>query len=764
MRFAALFFCLAFCGFAHATPVSLIPLPAQLQLAKGSFKVDEKTSIRVPANDQAASASAQYLAGLIASTRGLHLGVTDAGVASQAIVFQRNPKLAHAEGYILDVTPKGIRIEAHDDAGLFYGAVTLFQLLTPNAQHGEVQVPALHINDWPRFAWRGVMLDSARHFQAVDKVKQLLDQMAQHKLNVLHWHLTDDQGWRIEIKRYPELTRIGAWRTPPDAGHDGEPVRYGGFYTQDQIRDVVAYAAARHITVMPEIDMPGHAQAAVASYPQIGVTGKRPPVSVDWGVNPYLYNVDDASFQFIDNVLDEVMALFPSHYIHVGGDEAIKDQWKASAAVQAKLRTLHLKDEDALQGWFIGRIGSYLSAHGRRLIGWDEILDGGVPADATVMSWRGTDGAIKAAKLGHDVVMSPAPDLYLDSLQSQLPDETAGRGPVRSLEDVYRFNPVPAVLDAAQAAHVLGAQANAWTEHMPSMRHVEHAAFPRLDALSEVVWSPASSRDWMGFLARLPAQFQRYAAQQVDYADSAFAPVIQVDANTALKSGKALVKLSNQAGYGAIHYTMDGSAPDGQAPLYDKPFNVIWPVTIKAAVYASDGGMLAAARTRLIDREHLLSRTGAELVNCKGSDFRLHLQPMPDATSMLPVYAVNIFDTCQQYLAAPLDDIASIHVEVARLERNFALAHDIKLVVPRPHSTPHGELVVHLDRCDGPAIASAALPDPANSTRRFALDAALTPQHDEHNLCLVFTAPTDGPLYAFDRVSLIPSSENKAKP
>jgi hexosaminidase len=763
MRFAALILSLTLCGIACAAPVSLIPQPAQLQQAKGVFKVADGTTIGVPANDQAARASAQYLADLIARTRDVHLNLVE-GAANQAIVFQRNPKLTHAEGYTLDVTPQGIRIEAHDDAGLFYGAVTVYQLLTPNAQHGDVQVPALHISDWPRFAWRGVMLDSARHFQAADEVKQLLDQMAQHKLNVLHWHLTDDQGWRIEIKRYPELTRIGAWRTPPDAGHDGEPQRYGGFYTQDQIRDVVAYAAARHITIVPEIDMPGHAQAAVASYPEVGVTGKRPAVSVDWGVNPYLYNVNDATFQFIDNVLDEVLALFPSHYIHVGGDEAIKDQWKASSDIQAKIRALHLKDEDALQGWFIGRIGSYLSAHGRRLIGWDEILDGGVPADATVMSWRGTDGAIKAAKLGHDVVMSPAPDLYLDSLQSNLPDETAGRDPIRSLEDVYRFNAIPSVLNTAQAAHVLGAQANAWTEHMPSMRHVEHAAFPRLDALSEVVWSPASAHDWKGFLARLPAQFQRYAAQQVDYADSAFAPVIGVDANAALKSGKAQVTLSNQAGYGAIRYTTDGSAPDNHSPLYQKPFAVAWPATIKAAVYASDGSTLAATRTRVIDREHLLSRAGVELANCAGSDFRLRVQPMPDATSMTPVYAINVFDTCQRYPAAPLDGIRSIHVEAARLERNYALAHDAKLVVSRPHSTPYGELVVHVDRCDGAVLATAPLPDPATSARRFALDAALSPQHGEHTLCLVFTAPTDGPLYGFDRVSLVPSDGHKSKP
>jgi len=766
MRSAVLVLCLTLCSLVQANPLSLIPQPAQLQQNSGTFKVDSATSILIPAHDASARGSAQYLADLVARTRGLHLNVVETKSANNAIVFQRNLRGAasHAEGYTLDVTPQGIRIEASDDAGLFYGAVTLFQLLTQDSKQGPVEIGALQISDSPRFSWRGMMLDSARHFQSAEDVKKLLDQMAQHKLNVLHWHLTDDQGWRIEIKRYPELTRIGAWRTPPDAGHDGEPQRYGGFYTQDQIRDVVAYAAARHITVVPEIDMPGHAQAAVASYPQIGVTGKRPPVSVDWGVNPYLYNVDDATFQFIDNVLDEVMALFPSHYIHVGGDEAIKDQWKASPAVQAKIRALHLKDEDALQGWFIGRIGSYLAAHDRRLIGWDEILDGGVPADATVMSWRGTDGAIKAAKLGHDVVMSPAPDLYLDSLQSNLPDEIAGRDPVRSLENVYRFNPVPSVLNPVQAAHVLGAQANAWTEHMPSMRHVERAAFPRLDAFSEIVWSPAASLNWKDFLARLSAQFQRYSKQNVDVADSAFAPVIQLDTNAALKGGKAEVTISNQAGYGDIHYTTDGSTPDGQAPIYNKPFAASSPTTIKAATYASDGNVLAGPRTRVIDRAHLLTKVGVELGNCAGSDFRLHLQPTPDATSMTPVYPVNVFDTCQQYPSTPLDGIHAVHVEAMRLVRNYALAHDIKLVVSRPHGTPYGEFVVHQDRCDGPVLATAPLPNPASSARRFSLDAAMTAQHGEHTLCLIFTAPTDGPLYAIDSVSLVPASTTHSSP
>lgn len=742
---------------AAPSPSPLLPLPAQLTAQAGQFVVDARTPVVLADHDPATRQSAQYLVELVARVRGLHLRIVPGEAKAGGIVLARDPQapVVAAEGYALDVTPQGIRVSARDAAGLFHGAVTLYQLLTPDAKHGAVRVPAQSIRDWPRFAWRGLMLDSVRHFQSVAEVEVLIDQMAQHKLDVLHWHLTDDQGWRIQIKRYPELTRIGAWRTPPDAGQDGEPRRYGGYYTQAQIRAVVAYAAARYVTIVPELDMPGHAQAAVAAYPQLGVTGARPQVSADWGVNPYLYNVDDDTFAFIDHVLDEVMALFPSTYIHVGGDEAIKDQWRAAPAVQAKMRALGLGSEDALQGWFIGRIGQYLEKHGRKLIGWDEILDGdNLPKAAAVMSWRGTEGAIKAAMMGHDVVMSPSPALYFDHVQGDLPDEFAGRLGVESLKDVYGFQAVPAVLDARQAQHVLGMQANVWTEHMPGFVHVEHAVFPRLDALSEVAWSPAAANDWPGFLARLPAQLARYRTQHVAYADSAFAVRIAVDRNVALATGKATVTLSDQTGSGAIHYTLDGSAPSAASRRYDAPVNLTLPATVRAASFAADGSELAAPRERKLDRAALLSRPGPALANCPGSDFRLRLQPTPDAISTQPVYAVNVFDACQMFPATLMDGVTAIHVEAARLPRNYALAHEQKLVVARPQATPFGELVVHADRCDGPVLATLPLPDPAKSPREFTLDAKLPAQSGEHSLCLLDTAPIHGPLYGLDRVTL----------
>lgn len=763
MRIASLFLSFILCGVAmqaaaNAATPALIPLPAELSLGNSYLRIDSGTPIVVQPDDAASRATAAYLSSLLRRTRGLSPRILASAPKGAAITLVRDPHAAmtSVEGYTLDVDVHGVRIVSRGDAGLFHGVVTLWQLLTPDAQLGPVEVSALHIRDQPRFAWRGLMLDSARHFQSVAGIERLLDQMAQHKLNMFHWHLTDDQGWRIEIKRYPELTRIGAWRTPPDAGRDGEPMRYGGFYTQAQIRQIVAYAAARYITVVPEIDMPGHAQAAVAAYPQLGVTGKRPAVSVDWGVNPYLYNVDDSTFDFMDHVLDEVMALFPSKYIHVGGDEAVKDQWQASPAVQAKMRALGITNEDALQGWFIGRIGKYLAAHGRELIGWDEILEGdNVPADATVMSWRGTDGAIKAAMMGHDVVMSPSPDLYFDHVQGDLADEYAGRLDVESLQAVYGFQAMPAVLGAAQAKHVLGVQANVWTEHMPTMAHVEHTLFPRLDALSDVAWSPAGAGNWQGFLGRLPAQLARYRAQHIGYADSAFAVDIAVDRNVALATGHATVMLSDQTGFGSIHYTLDGSAPTSASPRYGVPFNVALPTTVRAASFADSGSALAAPRERMLDRAHLLELPGSTLPNCPGSDFRLRLQPMPDAVSTQPAYAVNVFDACQMFPATLMDGVTAIHLEAVRLERNFALSHDAKLVAVHPHGTPFGELVVHQDQCDGPVLATLPLPDPAHGARRFALDAALPAQHGEHALCLLYAVPVDGPLYALGRASLI---------
>jgi hexosaminidase len=449
--------------------------------------------------------------------------------------------------------------------------------------------------------------------------------------------------------------------------------------------------------------------------------------------------------------------LFPSTYIHLGGDEAVKDQWEASPAVQARMHALGIKNENAMQTWFIEQMGQYLSTHGRRMIGWDEILEGGLPSSATVMSWRGTQGAIDAAKLGHDVVLSPAPQLYLDQMQSDRPDETTGRLPSMSLESYYNFEAVPKALNASQAKHVLGMQANMWTEHKPTLRHVEYAVFPRMDALSESAWTPAKGRNWHQFLARMPAQLARYRVQDVTYADSAFAPSIDVDRNAAIASGHASVTLTNQAKFGNVHYTTDGSEPSASSPLYVRPFTVNVPTTIKAIALADDGTPLAAVRSRAIDLPTLRTRSTGELENCPGSDFRLRVQPLPDATTMTPTYLINVFDACRVYRAARLDGIVAIRVEAATLPRNFQLAHDTKLVVSHPATAAQGELVVRMDSCKGKELASLPLPTDQPST--FTLNGAMAKQAGTHDLCLVFTSPITGPIYGVGEVTLVPNDQ-----
>ncbi|HEX7816496.1 family 20 glycosylhydrolase [Dyella sp.] len=742
-------------GHGASAPLDLIPMPAKVAPAQGNFTVDAHTPVIAAKADAGAKHAADYLVAQLAQAHGPKLAVRDDAPADASIVFVHDEKAVvdHPEGYVLDVAAHGVRVSARTDAGLFYGAVTLWQLLTAKPGATTVSLAAVHIEDQPRFTWRGFMLDSVRHFQSTGEVRTIIDQMALHKLNVLHWHLTDDQGWRIEIKRYPELTRIGAWRTPPGAGEHGEPKQYGGFYTQDDIRQMVAYAAERHITIVPELDLPGHAQAAVASYPELGVTGKRPAVSVDWGVNPYLFNTDEHTLHVLEGVLDEIMALFPSQYIHVGGDEAIKDQWQASPAVQAQMKSLGIKNEDAMQSWMIEHFGKYLAAHGRRLIGWDEILEGGVPPSATVMSWRGTKGAVAAARQGHDVVLSPAPDLYFDSVQSKRDDEYSGRLPAMDLAHIYAYEAIPKELDAAQARHVLGLQANLWTEHLPTIKHVQHAIFPRLDAIAETAWSPKAARNWNSFLMRLPAQFERYRGAGVEVADSAFAPSFEVDRQAALTSGKAVISLDNQAHSGVIRYTLDGSVPGATSAVYTKPLTVGLPTTVRAATFAADGIVLAAPRMHVFDRYTLASRDSGELTNCPGSDFTLRLQPTADAISVEPTYNVNVFDACRMYRGAHLDGVQSISVDVARLPRNYALAHDAKLVKSHPGTTPHGELVVRQDRCDGTVLATLPLPAPEGSLN-FNLKGAMKAANGNHDLCLVFTSPIDGPLYAIGQASL----------
>ncbi|WP_432164723.1 beta-N-acetylhexosaminidase [Streptomyces sp. bgisy031] len=441
------------------------------------------------------------------------------------------------EEYRLGVDSDGAKITGGSAKGVFWGAQTLRQLLGPEAfrraplTQEPPRLPMMQIEDAPRFAWRGFMLDVARHFMPKDVVLRYIDLLAAHKLNVLHLHLTDDQGWRIEIKRYPRLTEVGAWRTRTKVGMISSQVwderPHGGYYTQDDIREIAAYASERHITVVPEIDIPGHSQAAIAAYPQLGnrdvIDTARLEVFTTWGVNPNVLSPTDDTLRFYEHVLEEVLALFPqesSPFIHIGGDECPKDQWRASATAQERIKELGLADEDELQSWFIRHFATWLATRGRRLIGWDEILEGGLADGATVSSWRGYSGGIAAARAGHDVVMCPEQHVYLDYRQDAHPDEPVPIAYVRSLEDVYRFEPVPPQLTSEQARHIIGTQANMWTEAYDSVRGVDYMVFPRLAAFAEVAWStlPApDQRDYTGFGTRMHAHYARLDALGVEY-------------------------------------------------------------------------------------------------------------------------------------------------------------------------------------------------------------------------------------------------------
>ena len=440
------------------------------------------------------------------------------------------------EAYRLSaVSTWGVEIRGGGPAGVFWGAQTLRQLLGPEAfRRAPVRpgirygIPHQIIEDSPRFRWRGLMLDVARHFTPKEGVLRYLDLMAAHKLNVFHFHLTDDQGWRIAIERHPRLTEVGSWRARTKFGHRASPLweekPHGGHYSRDDIREIVAYAAERHITVVPEIDVPGHSQAAIAAYPELGNTDVIDTASLTvwdtWGISPNVLAPTDNTLRFYEGVFEEVLELFPSEFIHVGGDECPKDQWRASPAAKARIAELGLADEDELQAWFIGHFAKWLSARGRRLIGWDEILEGGIAEGAAVSSWRGYGGGIAAARAGHDVVMCPEQYVYLDHRQADGADEPVPIGYVRTLEDVYRFEPVPPGLDASQAERIMGTQANVWTEVMEDHARVDYQAFPRLAAFAEVAWSalPApGERDFGDFERRMSAHYERLDALGVAY-------------------------------------------------------------------------------------------------------------------------------------------------------------------------------------------------------------------------------------------------------
>ncbi len=757
-RLALLLATLAPAAFA-ANSLPVIPAPAQVQAAEGGFALTPQVLVR-PADAAAEPTARQFVEGLERGS-GLRLALAPAGRAKRGeIAFALDPKASPSpEGYVLDIDANGVRARAADPRGLFYAAVTLWQLAPARGETTAAVLPAGRITDAPRFGWRGLMLDSARHFQSVAQIKSLLDVMALHKFNTFHWHLTDDQGWRIEIKRYPRLTEVGGCRIPAGdggIGADGKPAPYCGFYTQDQVREVVAYAAARHITVMPEFDIPGHATAAISAYPELGVSGKPIEVSNEWGVNTNLFNADESTMQFLENVLAEMIPLFPGRYFHLGGDEAVKDQWKASPRMQARIKELGLKDEEALQGWMLKRLERFLVSHDRLMIGWDEIIEGGLPPEAAVMSWRGTEGGLTAARLGHDVVMVPSSDLYLDYLQTDSPDEPPGRPSNIDLQRVYAFEPVPAALEPAQRHHILGVQANIWTEHSRSFARVEHALFPRAAAVAETGWSPVDKRDFAGFRVRLPHLLALYRAWGADYAQTPFQPKVELAPDTA--AGKVRVTLTDRLGYDDVRYTTDGSAPTAASPRYEAPLELALPVTLQAASFWN-GQPLAAPVSRTLSAEGLRSRSDEELAQCTGK-LMLRLEDDGPREGERAVFNVDIFNPCWEWKQADLRGIDGVQVRAGQLPYYFQLAHDESHRTFQPSHSAYGELVLR-DGCDGPTLASVKLPAKPGADGFSTLNVKLpkAARKAQADLCVYFTGDTRPTMWVLDRMTLVPATK-----
>lgn len=591
---AAMAFLLPSTAAGQTADFNIIPRPQQVNVSNDApFTLSAKTVISLGTNSQDMKRNANMLASYIEQATGIRpaIGKSKNGAA---IILTIDKTIANAEGYKLDADAKQIRIAGASAAGVFYGIQTLRKSLPlVNGKASKVSIPAVHIADAPRFAYRGTHLDVSRHFVTVDSVRQFIDMLALHNINRFHWHLTDDQGWRIEIKKYPLLTQIGSKRAQTVIGHnsgkyDGKP--YSGFYTQQQIRDIVKYAADRYITIVPEIDLPGHMQAALAAYPDMGCTGGPYEVWQKWGVSDnVLCAGNDKTLTFIDNVLKEITQLFPSKYIHVGGDECPKTQWQKCPKCQARIKSLNLEAKDGhsaeerLQSYIITHASNYLKSLGRNTIGWDEILEGGLAEGATVMSWRGESGGIAAAKQHHDVVMTPNSYLYFDYYQSlDKANEPIAIGGYLPLETVYSYEPMPKELTADEARHIIGVQANIWTEYMPTFKQMQYMALPRLAALSEVQWSQPALKDYNSFTNRLTEFTHLYDRLGYNYAKHLYNVAIHVDSDN--KWREILIHMTT-AGNAEIRYTLDGTEPTANSTLYTGAIVLQKSAKIRAAAF-----------------------------------------------------------------------------------------------------------------------------------------------------------------------------------
>lgn len=520
-------------GFAQTQTANyqVIPLPQVISAGTGkAFTLNNTVAIAYPSKNTKMQKNAEFLSEYIKESTGIVL--KKGSKAKKKITLTITPSITNKEGYQLTVTEKNINIAASTEAGIFYGIQTLRKSIPVVNNATAILFPAVQINDYPRFGYRGMMLDVGRHYFPVTFIKKYIDMLALHNVNKMHWHLSEDQGWRIEIKKYPKLTEIGSIRKETVIGHnsgkfDGTP--YGGFYTQNEIKDIVAYASSRYITIIPEIDMPGHMLGALASYPELGCTGGPYQVGTQWGVFDEVLCVgNEKTMQFVEDVLGELIQLFPSEYIHIGGDECPKTSWKKCAKCQARIKKLGLvadakhSAEDRLQSYCIGRAEKFLNSKGRKIIGWDEILEGGLAPNATVMSWRGISGGIEAAKQKHDVIMTPNSHMYFDHYQSKSKSEPDAIGGFLPVDKVYSYEPIPTELTAEEAKHILGAQANLWTEYIATTKQAEYMTLPRLAALCEVQWTLPAKKNYQDFLIRIPALVNIYKLNDYNFATHIF--------------------------------------------------------------------------------------------------------------------------------------------------------------------------------------------------------------------------------------------------
>ncbi|MFD1144290.1 family 20 glycosylhydrolase [Larkinella insperata] len=594
---------LSFTGLARSeNRYPIIPKPARIEAREGRFILSSTTVVRVPAGNAELRTVAEQFARQVRTASGLALQIqsTNESVSPERMLELKpvgDPGLG-AEGYRMDIRPQTITIEAVQPAGFYYAIQSLYQLLPPQilsasrvAAPTDWFVPAGWIEDKPRYQYRGLHLDVARHFFPVSFLKKYIDLLALHKFNTFHWHLTDDQGWRIEIKKYPKLTQVGSQRRETLIGHyyeadpqefDGQP--YGGFYTQDEVREVVRYAQSKHVTVIPEIEMPGHALAALAAYPEYGCSNGPYETATKWGIFSDIFCPYEKTFNFLEDILTEVMALFHGPYIHIGGDECPKAAWKKSPYCQQLIKKLKLKNENQLQSYFTARIDRFITSKGRKMIGWDEIMDGSAPPiqvspSATVMSWRGVEGGIRAARLGHDVIMTPENFVYLDHYQGNRAQEPLAFGRLTPLGETYSYDPSPASLPASVQKHMIGVQASVWTEYLKTPGQVEYMVWPRAAAVAELAWTPVEQKSWPDFTQRLPDLFRRLDYLQTAYSRTYYAvrvePVPQPD-------GSLRVALLTNEKPAEIRYSTDGSEPGSQSTRYEQPVPLTRSAIVKA--------------------------------------------------------------------------------------------------------------------------------------------------------------------------------------